>query len=98
MNTHHEEFNYYAIDMYKHDPLQKDEMYDKLLKLFSPKGMFIDDQNFHLTIDKRTYFYVIYESYSKEDRKYVVPIKEEKKLNILKKKNNDLIFSLGYLK
>jgi hypothetical protein len=98
MKEHYEEFNYYSLDVYKHDPLQKDEMYYKLLKMLNPKGMFIDDQNFHLTIDKRTYFYVIYESYSKEDRKYLVPIKEEQKLNIFKKKDFDLIFSLGYLK
>ena len=98
MKIHYEEFNYYSLDIYKHNPLDLDEMYHRLLQLLKPKGLFIDDQNFHMTIDKRTYFYVIYESYSKKDRKYLVPIKDEQKLNILKKKNNDLIFSIGNLK
>jgi hypothetical protein len=93
------DFNYYPIATYFHKPLDaSDELYISLQKLISPEGLRIDGEQLHMTIDKRTYFYTIYESVESQDMKYLVPLKEKKKLSLLQKTNKDFIFSHARIK
>jgi len=91
---HISEFIYYPLEIFKHNTYDSDdEMYTSLIKLLSPDGMIIDDQLFHLTIDKRTYFYTIQEEYEESQRSYLLPSNEENKLKIFRNTNKDFIFN-----
>ncbi len=93
------QFNYYPIATYYHKPMDSsDELYTNLHKLLSPEGLKIDDELLHMTLDKRTYFYTIYESVESKDLKYLVSVREKNKLRQLQKMNKDFIFSHVNLK
>jgi hypothetical protein len=78
-----DEYNFFPFDDINHKYFAKDKLYTILLNMFSPGGHL----GRHLTIDKRTYFYMLYEETQSKDRKYLVDIKESKKLPLLQKDN-----------
>lgn len=91
-------FNYFPLFVFPHLPYEKDSLYKFLNESFRPEG-YRDLENgkiYHLGIDKRTYFYILYEAVSQDTLKFCEDIKVEDKLKILKKNNPDLILDYAY--
>jgi hypothetical protein len=78
-----DEYNFFPFEEMPHKYFAKDRLYETLLQMFSPRGHL----GRHLTIDKRTYFYMLYEETQTKDRKYLINIQEPKKLPLLQKDN-----------
>ena len=93
-----EEFNYFPLLVQPHKLYEKDEFYKFLINGFDAKGYTESETNkvYHLTIDKRTYFYMLFEVIDEETKEYCLPIETKNKLKILKDKNPDLIFKYSY--
>jgi len=95
---HIDEFNYFPLFVFPHEIYAKDELYTFLNDSFKPTG-YIDPETkkiYHLTIDKRTYFYMLIEASNPETLKYCLPIEDQNKLALLRKKNKKLIFEYSY--
>jgi hypothetical protein len=93
-----DDFNYFPLFIFPHDLYAKDELYNFLNDAFKSTG-YIDPETkkvYHLTIDKRTYFYMLVEATDPEVLKHCLPIEDEHKLKLLRKKHKDLIFEYSY--
>ena len=89
------EYNYIPFQSLYHKFLTpNDKLYKMLISMFSPRGFIEGGVVQHLTIDKRTYFYMLYEETPKKFHKYLVDIREPKKLPILQNRNPELIFRI----
>jgi len=93
--SHMEEFIYIPFQIFSHKPYEKDELYKFMKESLSPKGY--SEKKYHLTIDYRTYFYVLAEATDKQTLKECIPIKIPNKLKQLTYKNKKLIFDLAKL-
>lgn len=93
-----EEFNYFPLLIFPHILYEKDELYKFLIDGFNPKGYTEPETKkiYHLTIDKRTYFYMLQEVIDKDTIKYCLSISSKDKLKILRTKNPNLIFDYSY--
>ena len=91
-------FNYFPLFVFSHLPYEKDKLYDFLNKSFKPEGYkeIETGKVYHLGIDKRTYFYILYEAVTLETLKYCEDSKNENKLKILRKSNPDLILDYSF--
>lgn len=91
---HLEEFNFFPLLIFPHNLYEKGELYKFLLEGFKPEGYMEPETSkvYHLTIDKRTYFYMIKEVIEKDTMKYCLPLETKNKLKMLKSKNPELIF------
>lgn len=89
------EYNYLPIHSLYHEFLNpNDKLYRMLIAMFSPRGYREGGVIQHLTIDKRTYFYMLYEETDKKSKPFLVDIFNPKKLPILQKPNPNLIFKI----
>jgi hypothetical protein len=84
-----DKYNYIPFQSLFHRFGEKDKLYDMLISMFSPNGYKEGGVVQHLTIDRRTYFYMLYEETEKKNKKYLVDIKEPRKLSILQKQSSD---------
>jgi len=90
-----DEYNYLPFQSLFHQlRMPNDKLYRMLISMFSPNGYKEGKMVQHLTIDKRTYFYMLYEETEKKDRKFLVDIKEPKKFPVLQHTNPNLIFQV----
>lgn len=96
IQEHIEEFNFFPLFIFPHLGFEKDEQFNFLDKAFSPKGYYEEDTKsvYHLTIDKRTYFYQSIEYSDKKTLTHCLPVYEKNKLDILRKWNPQFIFQL----
>jgi hypothetical protein len=94
IQKHKNKFNYHPFQVFEHKPLEdNDELSRGLKYLFDPRGLQSGKNRYHLTIDKRTLFYVLYESLEKRNAEHFVQINEKKKLAYLRKKTPFLLFT-----
>jgi hypothetical protein len=100
ITKHFEEFNYFPLLVQPHKLYEKDDFYKFLIQGFNPEG-YIDPETskvvYHLTIDKRTYFYMLKEVIEKKTYDHCLDIHIKNKLKILKEKNSELIFKHSYM-
>ena len=88
-------YNYIPFQSMYHQFLKHDDkFYRMLIAMFSPRGFVEEKVTQHLTIDKRTYFYMLYEEVEAKNRRYLVELREPKKLAILQKRNPELILEV----
>jgi hypothetical protein len=88
-------YNYFPFQVTSHLPLEpRDELSRLLNLLLKPTGYRDGQFTYHLTIDKRTYFYVLVEEASKETLRHCLPVQDKDKLSILRKYTSSLIFTM----
>jgi hypothetical protein len=94
-----EEFNYFPLLVQPHKLYEKGDFYKFLIDSFNPEGYTEPESKkvYHLTIDKRTYFYMLTEVIEKETLKYCLNDSFKNKLKILRSKNPELIFDYSYI-
>lgn len=95
---HLDEFNYFPLFVHPHKLYEKGTFYKFLEDSFTAKGYTEPETKkvYNLTIDKRTYFYVLVEAVSDETVKHCEAIDNDHKLNILRKRNQELIFDYAF--
>jgi hypothetical protein len=98
INKHLNEFNYFPFNVHTHKIYEKGKFYDFLEDSFKPSGYkeLETEKVYHLTIDKRTYFYVLVEAASADTLKHCENIDNDDKLEILRKRNPELIFDYAF--
>jgi hypothetical protein len=87
--------NFKPLQVFEHTPFETpDELSIYLDLAFSSKGYKEDSINQHLTIDRRTLFFCLYEETAPKDRKYLLNIFDNKRLYSFKKLNKETIFNV----
>ena len=77
ISKNEELFNYKPFYVTEHKRYQKDQLYDDVMQMLSPKGFDLDGKTCHLTIDPKTKYFVYYEESNKSG---LVPISETNKM------------------
>jgi hypothetical protein len=97
IKTHQSEFNYFPLFIFPHLGFEKDSQYTFLEEAFSEKGYHDKDtkMTYHLTIDKRTYFYMLVEYSEEKTLKHCIDVSEKDKLKVLQTFNKELLFKLS---
>jgi hypothetical protein len=95
---HLEEFNYFPLLIFPHNLYEKGELYKFLIDSFNPEGYTEPETKkvYHLTIDKRTYFYMLDEVIENDTKKHCLSVSSKNKLKILRSKNSELIFDYSH--
>lgn len=82
------QYNYFPFQETYHKFLETDDKLYKMLNLmFSPRGYKEGGVVHHLTIDKRTYFYMLYEETDDDIKNYLIDLKDNNKLSTLQIRN-----------
>ena len=88
-------YNYFPINIFKHTPMNaKSELSFAMQRYLSSRGFTQDGVTLHMTLDKRTHFYVVYSQTDSKTKKFLVPIQENKKLSFLRKPQRETLFKL----
>jgi hypothetical protein len=95
---HLDEFNYFPLQVHNHKLYEKGKFYKFLEDSFTPSGYkeLETGKIYHFTVDKRTYFYVLVEAATLETLGNCEDVDDMQKLNILRKRNPELIFDYAY--